>query len=64
MKYLYLLYDSRYRTDEDSAICLEVCDSLKEAKENAPDYGNDVVIVKYKESKIDKRQIERVKIMN
>jgi hypothetical protein len=42
---VWLLFDGRYRTDEDRAICYEVCDSLKEANENADDYGDDTVIV-------------------
>jgi hypothetical protein len=41
----YLLYDGRYRTDEDKAVCYEMCDSLKEANENKDDYGTDTVIV-------------------
>lgn len=46
MKTAYLLFDGRYRTDEDSATCFEVCETLQEAKRNAPDYGTDTVIVK------------------
>lgn len=42
---IWMLFDGRYRTDEDIAVCYEVCDTLKEAKENANDYGNDTVIV-------------------
>ena len=42
----YFLYDGRYLNDEDSAICYEVCDSLEEAKQTAPEYGDDTVIVK------------------
>lgn len=41
----WLLFDGRYRTDEDRAVCYEVCDTLNEAKENADDYGDDTVIV-------------------
>jgi len=41
----WLLFDGRYRTDKDRAICLEMCDTLKEAKKNAPEYGDDTVIV-------------------
>lgn len=41
----YLLFDGRYLTDPDRAICYEVCDTLKEAKSSAPDYGTDTVIV-------------------
>ncbi|NLN24677.1 MAG: hypothetical protein GX163_03280 [Bacteroidetes bacterium] len=42
---IWMLFDSRYRTDEDKAVCYEVCETLKEAKENADDYGDDTVIV-------------------
>jgi hypothetical protein len=41
----WLLFDGRYRADEDRAVCFEMCDSLKEAKKNAPEYGDDTVIV-------------------
>ena len=61
MKYLYLLYDARYRYDEDTATLFEVCDTLQEAKENAPDYGDDTVIVKYK---LADGIIEPVEILN
>ena len=42
---IWMLFDGRYRTDEDRAICYEVCETLKEAKENADDYGDDTVII-------------------
>lgn len=42
---IWMLFDGRYRTDEDRAVCYEVCETLKEAKENANDYGDDTVIV-------------------
>ena len=42
---IWMLFDSRYRTDEDRAVCYEVCETLKEAKENVNDYGTDTVIV-------------------
>lgn len=42
---IWMLFDGRYRADEDRAVCYEVCETLKEAKENADDYGNDTVIV-------------------
>ena len=42
---IWMLFDGRYRTDKDRAICYEVCETLKEAKENANDYGDDTVIV-------------------
>ena len=49
VKYLYLLFDGRYRTDEDRAVCFELCETLKEAKQNAPSYGTDTVIVRCEE---------------
>jgi hypothetical protein len=42
---LFMLFDGRYRTEPDRAICLEFCKSLNEAKENATEYGDDTVIV-------------------
>lgn len=42
----FMLFDGRYLADEDSTMCLNVCDTLSEAKEVAPDYGDDTVIVK------------------
>lgn len=42
---IWMLFDGRYRTDEDRAVCYKVCETLKEAKENADDYGDDTVIV-------------------
>jgi threonine aldolase len=46
---IWMLFDGRYRTDEDKAVCYEVCETLKEAKENANNYGNDTVIVEAEE---------------
>lgn len=42
---IWLLFDGRYITDKDRSVCYEVCETLKEAKENANDYGDDTVIV-------------------
>lgn len=42
---IWMLFDGRYRTDEDRAVCYEVCETLIKAKENADDYGDDTVIV-------------------
>lgn len=42
---IWMLFDGRYRTDEDRAVCYEVCETIKEAKKNANDYGDDTVIV-------------------
>jgi hypothetical protein len=33
----YFLYDGRYRSNPDRAVCYEVCDSKKEARKNALD---------------------------
>lgn len=41
---IWFIFDSRYLTDPDSAICFEVCGSLKEAKESAEDYGDAVIV--------------------
>ena len=43
---IYLLYDGRYLSDPSRANVYEVCFSLKEAKQNKLEYGNDTVIVK------------------
>ena len=43
---IWMLFDGRYRTNKYTASCYEVCETLKEAKENAVYYGNDTVIVK------------------
>lgn len=40
------LYDGRYLTDPDSAICFEVCESLEEAMQEKDNYGTDTVVVK------------------
>ena len=44
-KKIWLIYDPRYRTNPDDAICFEVCDSKEEAIRQAPEYGNNNVIV-------------------
>lgn len=58
---IWMLFDGRYRTDEDRAVCYEVCDTLKEAKENANDYGDDTVIV---EGETFENEIRNSKIIN
>ena len=60
-KKIYLLFDSRYRRDEDSATFHKVCDTLKEAIDSAPDYGHDTVIV---EAEIKRCVIYDTKILN
>jgi len=42
----YCLYDGRFITNPERAICYECCESLKEARKNKDDYGDDTVIVK------------------
>ena len=42
---IWMLFDGRYRTDEDRAVCYEVCETLREAKKKADNYGDDTVIV-------------------
>lgn len=43
----YLLFDGRYRTDEDRAICYAVYDTEKEAKKECKEFGDDTVIVEF-----------------
>lgn len=42
---IWLIYDARYKTDEEKAICLEVCSSLGEARTSLTDYGSGAVLV-------------------
>jgi hypothetical protein len=58
---IWMLFDGRYRTDEDRAVCYEVCETLKEAKDNADDYGTDTVIV---EGETVGNEIRNSKIIN
>ena len=58
---IWMLFDGRYRNDKDRAICYEVCDTLKEAKENVNDYGDDTVIVEAVE---ENNVITECKIIN
>jgi hypothetical protein len=60
-KKIWMLFDGRYITDEDRAVCHEVCDTLREAKENAYTYGDDTVIV---EAELDGHVIRECKIVN
>lgn len=43
---VFELYDGIYLTNPDRAVCHEVCESLKEARKNKNEYGDDTVIVK------------------
>ncbi len=42
---MYGIYDARANYDIDNSICFEVCDTKKEAEENAADYGDDCVVL-------------------
>lgn len=42
----YALYDGRYPTEPDRAIVFEICDTLREARQNRKEYGDDTCIVK------------------
>jgi len=55
----YFLYDNRYYHDPDSAICFEVCETLREARANGPDYG-DAVIVETISKKVGARTFDVV----
>jgi hypothetical protein len=43
----YGLFDGRWLTDEDAAVCFEFCDTIEEARENRLEYGEDTVIVEF-----------------
>lgn len=43
---VYELYDGRYLTDPDRAVCYEVCQTYAEAKKERKEYGDDTFIVK------------------
>ena len=58
---VWMLFDGRYRTDEDRAVCYESCDTLKEAYNNVDDYGGDTVIVEFE---VDGNTIKNGKILN
>ena len=40
----YMIYDGRYRFDEDRAIVMDMADTLSEAKAAAKDQGDAVVV--------------------
>ena len=40
----FLIYDGRYRFDEERAIVMDTADSLAEAREAAADQGDAVVV--------------------
>lgn len=42
----YNIYDGRYFSDPDRAFVLEVCETLREAKEAKYDHGDNCIIVK------------------
>ena len=49
---MYLIMDGRAHTDIDRALVMECCDTLKEAKKNAREYGEDSCIVDSKTMEI------------
>ena len=57
---IYLLYDARYLTVEDSATLYEIYNSKREVEKNSHDYGSDTVIV---EADIVGKQILNEKII-
>ena len=61
MEKKYLIYDSRYRTNPDKAICFDVCDTLKEAEKNIAEYGDNNVVVEYE---VNGKEIINPKIVN
>lgn len=40
----YLIYDGRYRSIRDRALVLETCETLKEAKQRLPLFGDAVIV--------------------
>jgi hypothetical protein len=44
-KTAFFLYDPRYLTSRFKATLFESCDTIEEARENAPEYGSLTVIV-------------------
>lgn len=57
---VFELYDGRYLTNPDQAVCFEVCESLKEARKNKKEYGDDTVIVKTVLKMTGERKYEHV----
>lgn len=47
MKKAYAIYDCRYIHNPERSLVCEVCDTLKEAKRNQYEYGDDAVIVEW-----------------
>jgi hypothetical protein len=60
LKTVYELRDGRYFDNPDRSIVYEVCESLKEARREAPEYGDDTVIVKTVLRQIGERRFEEV----
>jgi hypothetical protein len=40
----YFIYDGRYRFDEESALVMDMENSLDEARRMAPEYGDAVIV--------------------
>lgn len=62
MEFQFLLFDGRYKTNPDIAFCFEVCDTFREAVDSAPDYGDDVYIVRFETTNYN--ELVNPKIMN
>ena len=60
LKTVFELRDGRYHTDPDRDIVYEVCETLKEARKEAKEYGDDTVILKTILKKIGVRRYEEV----
>ena len=58
---VWMLFDGRYRTNSDRAICFECCESEKEAISTSKEYGEDTVIVEFE---TNGREIKNPKIIN
>ena len=60
----YHLFDTRYITDRESAICYDVCETLEEANEEKKKFFTDAVIVKvamkYRDGSYDDIESEEV----
>lgn len=62
MKKQYIIYDGRAISDTDDAMVMEVCDTLEEAVESAPNYGEGCCIYSYevKGNKLINEQFEEM----
>lgn len=47
LKTKYALYDGRFLENPYVSCCYETCETLKEARKNRKEYGDDTIIVKF-----------------